>query len=480
MNKRNLEEILQNRYALEGQITSMRASEIIVVLNTLSGLADVAKTLRQIENEFLRGAFDARKSGDEAEAVRIESERQSFWDRMSSEYFPKLRNNSAFYADAGFVDETTALYNLITRLVEVTSDMGVALDFFDDEYMPFSYYGTLGAKRLDDLRGKFIFGNPSPEDDVEAGIDVGLEQPLLDELQRELRDDASPQRAFMYVVARNPRRVFLLGQKYWLGTSRRGGLELPFASDISADGEQPYDFISVEDKTSVKGNGDDLRETYECDGDFKAALDLEVRIIPRLEVTLDIYQITPQDAMRIIEADNTFDDTDSEEIVSAQFAPVGDLYDGNQIQHPNATLYLFRSDPRTGRIQFLMCKRRSDRRWTTPGGRKDRSDVNDFATMKREFREETGHRLPRLDRVNKLSYNGHTAVYVAALDSRPDALGEPLRLKPGHDNEMIDLRWFDIASVADYLWRGKCSYIAPRSRESTKEILDEVLQSHFI
>lgn len=162
------------------------------------------------------------------------------------------------------------------------------------------------------------------------------------------------------------------------------------------------------------------------------------------------------------------------------YTNTGVLYDVTEIPHKNATLYLFRHHPTTDRIELLLAKRRTDKKWTTPGGRKDPGDQTDFSTMNREFKEETGHQLPLLEALRKLSYDGHTAIFVAALMQHPKILGEPVKLKKGHDKEMIDLRWFDAMDVLGDIGNKKACYLAPRALKSTAEVIEEVRDSHYI
>lgn len=65
-----------------------------------------------------------------------------------------------------------------------------------------------------------------------------------------------------------------------------------------------------------------------------------------------------------------------------------------------------------------------------PGGKIDASDLTVFDAMKREYKEETGYSLPRIENIRRFVYHGHTAIYLATttqiLDLRlgPDADGE--------------------------------------------------------
>jgi 8-oxo-dGTP pyrophosphatase MutT (NUDIX family) len=150
-------------------------------------------------------------------------------------------------------------------------------------------------------------------------------------------------------------------------------------------------------------------------------------------------------------------------------------------EHQNAVVYLVRTH--NYRNQVLLVKKKYSKKWTTPGGiRDDNKDTNDFSTMKREFKEETGHAFPlsSAGRIEKLSYNLRTAVFVAALDSPKEvALGEPVRFGPSKDDEMIDIRWFDIASLLgdEDKWP---RYIHRHTVSTLRDVLKMINESHFI
>lgn len=62
----------------------------------------------------------------------------------------------------------------------------------------------------------------------------------------------------------------------------------------------------------------------------------------------------------------------------------------------------------------LMVRERHNKKWTVPGGGKDAGET-DFEAMAREYREETGMRLPQLRQYKKVLYGfmGHTAIFIA-------------------------------------------------------------------
>jgi 8-oxo-dGTP pyrophosphatase MutT (NUDIX family) len=69
-------------------------------------------------------------------------------------------------------------------------------------------------------------------------------------------------------------------------------------------------------------------------------------------------------------------------------------------------------------------------------GRVEKKDPTLWAAMAREYGEETGDRLPRLEHVRRFAWRGHTAIFVAATRERVGT-GPPA---PGSDGEVVDRR----------------------------------------
>jgi len=66
----------------------------------------------------------------------------------------------------------------------------------------------------------------------------------------------------------------------------------------------------------------------------------------------------------------------------------------------------------TGKSRLLML-RTINGNWVVPGGGIEKKDKSPFFAMKREFKEEVGSDLPKLEKkVPKFNYNGHTMIYV--------------------------------------------------------------------
>lgn len=90
---------------------------------------------------------------------------------------------------------------------------------------------------------------------------------------------------------------------------------------------------------------------------------------------------------------------------------------------------------------ILMVRDRVSGKWSTPGGQKDPGE-SDFATMKREYFEETGMPLPYLKNYTKVlyGYTKHTAIYVC-----PDTFVDITKFRS--NNEMDAICWAPISSL---------------------------------
>ncbi|AYV85205.1 MAG: hypothetical protein Satyrvirus6_37 [Satyrvirus sp.] len=100
-----------------------------------------------------------------------------------------------------------------------------------------------------------------------------------------------------------------------------------------------------------------------------------------------------------------------------------------------------------------------------PGGRIEKHDKSIFDAMKREFKEETGNLLPKLENIRRFVYDGHTAIYVA--ETR-DKVSTTLSLHSDGEITQIHLtKLSDIHNVAN----GKGNFVMRDCERKSTQLL---------
>jgi 8-oxo-dGTP pyrophosphatase MutT (NUDIX family) len=97
---------------------------------------------------------------------------------------------------------------------------------------------------------------------------------------------------------------------------------------------------------------------------------------------------------------------------------------------------------------------------TTPGGRKDSSDKSLFSTFSREYKEETGIKLPRLFSNNgiipRYDYNNHTRIYFSHIEDNSKKIRFDLgNVKPDNNGypETVGIIFPKVQHIKDMLER---------------------------
>ncbi|AGF85684.1 hypothetical protein QJ854_gp098 [Moumouvirus goulette] len=137
---------------------------------------------------------------------------------------------------------------------------------------------------------------------------------------------------------------------------------------------------------------------------------------------------------------NTFENTKIQNVVLYLFVQSGN--------------YILTVTERSGRVGF-------------PSGRVEKGDHNIFKSIKREFKEETGHEMPIIENIRRFIYKESTAIYVAKTSNKI-----PTRLGPKSDGEIISIRLTKISDIKKSL-NGKANFtLRSCAHKSTLELFN--------
>ena len=103
-----------------------------------------------------------------------------------------------------------------------------------------------------------------------------------------------------------------------------------------------------------------------------------------------------------------------------------------------------------------------------PSGRVNMNDTSVFSAMKREYVEETGNSLPKLENIRRFVYNDDTAIYYATTN---DFVSTKLGTK--RDGEIIDMYLTNVVYIKDAL-KGKRFTLRRCAKGSTKLLFKQL------
>ena len=134
----------------------------------------------------------------------------------------------------------------------------------------------------------------------------------------------------------------------------------------------------------------------------------------------------------------------------------------------NASCVILHKSPKSGNTHILFVRLKKSKAFGTPGGRMERGE-RPFEALRREFREETGHKMPFIENIKRIDY-GNTRIYYGYTNDRT------IVRRRLHNGETDLVCWRSYAGAKDVVFgRSNRYYIRQCVRESLKYMINNKL-----
>lgn len=131
----------------------------------------------------------------------------------------------------------------------------------------------------------------------------------------------------------------------------------------------------------------------------------------------------------------------------------------------NVVLYLFVGKSK----KWLLTIQEKNKKIGVPAGKIEKSDKSVFAAIDREYKEETGHKMPKLINIRRFIYDKTSAIYVATTnDIIPQTLGSK------NDGEIISMKLTAVDIIRDAIKNNYPFTVRNCAKNSTILLFDKL------